>query len=122
MNNFYFFIITFIGMYIGRKIGWVLSRSILYNPKISHISTALICLLFGILVALLIHLSIYWQHPNIVMSIIFGYILGVYVSIPNYGLLDKATIPQEKQFHHNLIGTTSVLSYIIAIILFETII
>ena len=122
MNNFYFFIITFIGMYIGRKIGWVLSRSILYNPKISHISTALICLLFGILVALLIHLSIYWQHPNIVMSIIFGYILGVYVSIPNYGLLDKSTIPETKKFHHNLIGTTSVLSYIIAIIFFEIII
>ena len=109
-------------MYIGRKIGWVLSRSILYNPKISHISTALICLLFGILVALLIHLSIYWQHPNIVMSIIFGYILGVYVSIPNYGLLDKSTIPETKKFHHNLIGTTSVLSYIIAIIFFEIII
>ena len=122
MNNIYFFIITFIGMYIGRKIGWILSRSVLYNPKLSQISTALICFLFGISVAFLIHLVIYWQHPNIVMSIIFGYILGVYVSIPNYGLLDKSTIPHTKQFHHHLIGTTSVISYIIAIILFETII
>lgn len=119
MNNIYFFLIAMFGMYIFRKIGWIFSRTVLYNPKISNLSTAFFCIIWAILTAILVHLSILWQQPNIVMKIIFGYILGAYVSIPNFGLVDESTIPIEKIHHHKLIGNISVVSYILSIILIE---
>jgi hypothetical protein len=119
MNNLYFFLTMVVGMYIGRKIGWVFSRTILYHPKISNYSTAIWCITWGILIAYLVHLSINLQHPYIIIKIIFGYALGGYVCIPNYGLVDESTLPFEKIYHHKLISNVSLTTYILAIILFE---
>ena len=119
MNSLYFTLITFSYMYFGRKIGWILSRSILYNPKTSNLITIVICIVFGFFASMLIHLLIILEQPNIIIKIIFGYLLGAYVSIPNFGLVDTSTIPEDKLHHHSLIGNSSLISYIISLILFE---
>jgi hypothetical protein len=112
-----FFIIAFVGMYIGRKIGWALSRGILYFSSTPTAVT--ICVVWGVLVAFGVHVLNEWQHPNIILKIIMGYALGAYVSIPNFGLLNESTIPEKESSRHEMISLLPMTTYIIAIILLE---
>jgi hypothetical protein len=121
MTNLYFVLIAFLGMYIGRRIGWTISKNILYDELISHIAIGILCVLWGALIAFLIHLLCKWQHPFIAIRIIFGYALGGYVSNPAYGLIAESSIPQDRMFRHNLIGTVSRTAYLISLFLFEII-
>jgi hypothetical protein len=83
-----------------RKIGWMFSP-FFYKTNI------LICIIFltfwGVGVGLLVG-SLDWNFkPNIVLTIIFGFFEGLYLSCPNFGMLDESTIPWEAQNRHKLI-------------------
>src|SRR5260221_34753 len=97
-----FVIIALVGMYPGRRFGWLLSRAVLYSASSAVVIAA--CIIWGALVAYLIHLLIGWQHPHWILKAIFGFALGCYVAIPNYGLLDESTIPPEAMKTHELIS------------------
>jgi len=111
-----FFLIAFIGMYIGRKVGWFFSKTILYECSLPM--CRVMVFLWGILIAYLIHLLFQWQNPGLILKIIMGYSLGVYVAIPNYGLLVESSIPPSEILRHQLIGKIPIVTYILASILF----
>ncbi len=114
VTDLLFFFLAFVGMYIGRKVGWILSKAVLYTG-----STALIlplCVGWGGLVALLVYGLIEWQQPGLLLKIIMGYALGAYVSIPNFGLLNEATIPDSARLRHTLVSGLPLLTYIVLMV------
>jgi hypothetical protein len=52
-----------------------------------------------------------WLHPNVVIKWIMGFALAAYVAIPNYGLLQESSIPDDKQTqaHDDFLATTGHL-------------
>jgi len=116
MNSVIFALVALVFMYVGRKIGWALSGAILYP---SHVAiSALLCMGWGIGVAYAIHALIAWQQPNIFVKIIFGFLLGAYVAVPNYGLVAESSIPPNAMPKHNMIFTLPVFLYIAGSIAF----
>lgn len=109
-----FFFVAIIFLYIGRKLGWALSRNILYTS--SAVTSGIVSAIWGCSVALLIFLLISWQQPNIILKIIFGYALGWYVAIPNFGLYQEDFIPSSAKERHLLISIGPSICYLIAII------
>jgi len=112
-----FVLIAITFMYLGRKIGWAISKKILY--PVQEPWGGILSIVWGGVVALCVRLLIDWQHPSIVVKIIFGFMLGAYVSVPNYGLFMESTIPPEAMAKHRLLSTLPFLSYIICSIYFS---
>ncbi len=114
MNSVIFIVLAFVYMYIGRKIGWVLSRNILYSASAGV--TALLCVGWGIAVGSCIHALIALLDPNTIVKVIFGFLLGAYVAIPNYGLVAESSIPPHAMPKHNMIFTLPVLAYVLTLL------
>jgi hypothetical protein len=72
------------------------------------------CIVWGALVALVIHGLIVREQPNLIVKIIFGFGLGVYVSIPNFGLVREDTIPDHAQPRHTLISLLPIWIFLAA--------
>jgi hypothetical protein len=104
-----FFIITLVGMYVGRKIGWLLSKRLLYT---SHVGvSAVLCAVWGVIVAWTVSSLVAWREPGLVLKIIMGYALGCYVSIPNFGLMKAETIPSGITARHLMISWLPLIIY-----------
>ena len=107
-----FVLLAFIFMYVGRKLGWSLSRGFLYSATTPVVVFA--CVVWGSLVALMIRGLIAWQQPHWILKIIFGFALGAYVAIPNFGLVMESTIPDHAVPRHQLISNVPFLTFIVA--------
>jgi hypothetical protein len=107
-----FVLIALVGMYLGRRLGWLLSRVILYSAP--SVVVVVACIVWGALVAYLIHLLIGWQHPYWILKIIFGFALGGYVAMPNYGLVEESTIPPDAMKRHELISLLPLWIFILS--------
>jgi hypothetical protein len=112
-----FFLIAFFGMYIGRRIGWFVSKNILYQTPLTL--CIILCFLWGVLIAYSIHYLIQWQNPNIILKIIMGYCLGGYVASPNNGLIAESTIPESGRLRHELINLIPTLTYLVTLVILE---
>jgi hypothetical protein len=111
-----FVIVTVVCSYFGRRLGWALSRHFLcFAPVISVIVASII---WGGLVALLMHGLIVWQHPHWILKWIFGFAQGAYVSVPNFGLIAESTIPEHAMPKHELISIVPLVAFIISSVLF----
>ncbi len=109
-NNIEFIFISLVFMVIGRKFGWWLSKLIFY-PAPAFIS--FINLIgWGVAVAWGMDVLIGWLHPNAVVKWIMGFCLAAYVAIPNYGLFQESSIPDDKQMRHMMISWLPLLVYI----------
>lgn len=97
-------------MYVGRKIGWALSKRILYTAP--SITAGLVSAVWGIGVAFLMFELIRWQNPNIILKIIMGYALGLYIAVPNFGLFLEDSIPDYARSRHFMISLGPTLAYI----------
>ena len=111
-----FIFIALFGMYPGRRLGWALCRSLLYSAPL--IVVAVTCIVWGALIAYLIHLLIAWQHPHWISKWIFGFALGAYVSVPNYGLLIESSVPEHAATRHFVISNFPYLIFIICSVVF----
>jgi len=111
-----FIIVAIVGMLIARKIGWSISKLLLY--PLTMIFSAILCFIWGIIIAFLIAELISWQNPYIIIKIIFGYGLGAYVAVPNYGLISETTISRSELSKHYMIKLLPLSSYIIFSIVF----
>src|SRR6266478_2736260 len=111
-----FVLVTMFGMYPGRRLGWLFSKLVLYTAPTAI--AILGCMIWGCSVALLIHALIAWQHPHWVLKSIFGFALGAYVAIPNYGLLIESSIPAHATKRHELISALPLCVFIFASIAF----
>jgi hypothetical protein len=107
-----FTFLAIVGMYVGRKLGWFLSRAVLYSASMAVVVIS--CIVWGSLVAYGIHSLIVWQHPHWILKTIFGFALGAYVSIPNYGLVVESTIPDHAIRRHELISLLPLWIFILA--------
>jgi len=106
----FFFLTCVIGPLIGRRLGWGLSRGVLYWVPIPV--AGMICGIWGILVAWLLRVAIIWLHPNVVLKVLaFGF--AAYVSIPNYGLFAEGTLPGQKAVHHLLISYLPLVIFVL---------
>ncbi len=111
-----FVILTLGCLYCGRRVGWGLSKHFLYS--VSEITAVIACIIWGGLVAILVHGLIVWLHPQWILKWIFGFALGGYVSIPNYGLFAESTIPDHEMLKHNLIFTVPFAAFVIFSVVF----
>jgi hypothetical protein len=110
-----FVLIMLLLLYVLRKAGWFFSKNGLYG---SHVATvSVFCLAWGAGIAVLVHELIRWKEPNWIVWLIFGYGIGAYVSIPNYGLVGEDTVPDVKRKRHLLISTVPLVAYVLTAIL-----
>jgi len=109
----WFFFAAIVFMLVARKIGWWLSRAFFYETKNDGLAITG-TVVWGIVVALCISRLIEYQHPGTIMKWIFGFALGAYVAIPNYGLFNASSIPYEAARRHNLISNVPFVTYILA--------
>jgi hypothetical protein len=110
-NNGAFIFISLVFMVIGRKLGWSLSKLILYlAPAVVSFITLLG---WGVAVAVGMDVLIGWLHPNVVLKWILGFGLAAYVAIPNYGLLQESSIPDDKQMRHMMISWLPLVVYVV---------
>jgi hypothetical protein len=107
-----FSLIAITGMYVGRKIGWALSRAFLYSGKTGPAVVA--CIVWGVLIAALIRALIVWQQPHWALKYLLGFALGAYVAVPNFGLVAESTIPPHAIKRHELISMLPLWVYILA--------
>jgi hypothetical protein len=110
-----FFVGCLFAIWIGRKIGWALSRSVLYTY--SWVACVLICFAWAIGLAYGLRLFVLATQPALLLKI-FGYGAGAYIAIPNYRLFDEGTIPESEMPRHLLIKSVPSVVYIVASVAF----
>lgn len=98
-------------MYVGRSLGWTVSKVFLYPAPI--VLSLLGAVAWGIAVGIGMSGLIGWLHPNAVVKWILGFALAAYVAVPNYGLFQESTIPDSEQPRHSMISIVPLVSYII---------
>jgi hypothetical protein len=109
-----FFLLTLGLLLVGRKVGWALSKRLYGGPKGLVV---MFCLIWGPGIAMAIRLLIDANQPGLLLRWIMGYALGAYVSIPNFGLFDESTIPDERLPQHVLLKGVPWLLYMILSVL-----
>jgi hypothetical protein len=109
-NNIAFFFASLVFMVVGRKLGWTLSKAILYPAPavVSFIGMVI----WGIVVGYGMSGLIGWLHPNVILRWILGFALAAYVAIPNYGLFQPSTIPDYQQVRHTMISWVPLVAYV----------
>jgi hypothetical protein len=111
-----FAIICILGLIVGRKLGWALSKAWLYTAR-SDTRVIAVCVAWGLWIALGVRVLILWQQPHWALKYILGYGVGAYIASPNFGLISESTIPPDAQRRHSIIGTVPVVAYILASVL-----
>jgi hypothetical protein len=101
-------------IWIGRKIGWAISRSVLYSS--GWAVCLVLCVAWASGVACVLRLSILTTQPGLLLRL-FGYGAGAYISIPNYGLVDEKTIPERRMSRHIFIRSVPFIVYIVTSIM-----
>jgi hypothetical protein len=110
-----FFWYSLVGMWIFRRLGWGLSRSILYRSSWAVAIILLVTSGGGIAYGFR-HLLL-WLHPGSILKI-FGYGAASYVSIPNYGLFKQNSIPADVEPRHLAVSNISLVVFVILSIVF----
>ena len=83
-NNIAFVFVSFVFMMVGRKLGWGLSKAILYTAPV--VLSFIGMVIWGVGVGWSMSGLIGWLHPNVILRWVMGFALGAYIAIPNYGL------------------------------------
>ena len=104
-----FFVLSFAFMNIGRQIGYALCRP-LYRRGLTLIVA--FGLLWGAGVAAAMHSLVGWQHPGFLLKWVMGYALGAYVAIPNYMLVDPATMAPDIMTKDTVLNGVPFITYI----------
>jgi hypothetical protein len=106
----YFFFLALVFLFVGRKMGWFVSRAFLYT--VSAPIAVVLCIAWGGGTAFLMRVLLDYGQPNVYMRWIMGYSLGAYVAVPNFGLIAEDTIPPEGQDRHSMISNVPLVVYI----------
>jgi hypothetical protein len=110
----FFFLTCILGCLIGRRIGWRLSKSLLYPGP--PVLVTMYLLVWGSGTAILLRIAIDWLNPGTVLKVL-GYGAGAYVSNPAYGLFQKDSIPASQKDRDSLVNNLPFVVYILAAIL-----
>jgi hypothetical protein len=99
-----------IGMTILRKLGWALSRGILYTTAWPLCLFLLVA--WGVGIAYGYRHVVLWLQLGWILKIV-GYAIALYVSIPNYGLIAEGTVPGQAELRHMAVSQLSMLVFIL---------
>ena len=111
-RNLIFFFGCVSAMWLGRKIGWGISRNILYTS--GWFVCIVVCLTWTGGLAYGFHRFILATNPVLLLKIL-GYGIGWYTSIPNFGLVrGEATIPKAALSRHRFISTVPSVFFLSA--------
>lgn len=121
MNSLYFaLVMSMIFMPIGRKLGWSLSRNVLFRFDVSQNKSLVISIGWSVLVLISVLLLINYFNPYWVVKWTLGYALGMYVANPCFGLINEATIPQGRERErYEIINTIPQIFYLVCALIFE---
>jgi hypothetical protein len=108
-----FSIIIVLLLWPVRKIGWMLS-SFLYHAN--SVLCIMLLTVWGGGVGFLVGILDWKFRPHIVFKIIFGFFGGLYLSCPNFGMLNEATIPWDAQWRHKLIAHYPKLLFAVTVL------
>lgn len=97
-------------MLVGRQVGWALSKSVLYRSPFAV--SLVVAVAWGTGVGFSITGLIDWLRPGILSMWCFGFLLGAYVAIPNYGLFSESTIRDSELPRHLMIKIVPLLAFI----------
>jgi hypothetical protein len=111
-----FVIVTIACAYFGRRLGWALSKHYLYFT--SFVSVIVCSIVWGCLVALLMHGLIVRFQPHWILKWIFGFAQGAYIAVPNFGLIAESTIPDHARPKHELISNAPFVVFIVSSVVF----
>ena len=109
MKSTLFFFAALVFMMIGRRIGWGFSKALLYPAPV--VLSFIGVVIWGIGVGWSMSGLIGWLHPNAVVKWIMGFALGSYVAIPNYGLFQESSIPDDARIRHEMITWVPLIAY-----------
>jgi len=98
-------------MFLGRQLGWGVSRALLYPAPIPL--SVVGAVVWGIVVGVGMSSLIGWLHPGTILKWILGFALGAYVAIPNYGLFSEDTIPDSDRPRHLMISNVPLIAYLV---------
>lgn len=110
-----YFVISILILIIGRLWGWRISRLFLYRDPLPW--CIIFCAVHGMATAILITQMLSAFHPPLWAKIVFGYCLGAYVSIPNFGLMDESTLTDAEKPRHLLVHLVPFSVYIFSSVL-----
>ena len=110
-----FVLFSVVFMFLGRNLGWWLSKASLYRDPLPLILVE--CVVWGGLIACIIHSLITCHHPHWILKWVFGFGVGSYVSMPNYGLHVESSVPDHMKFRHLSITTLPFLAFILCSVL-----
>jgi hypothetical protein len=99
-----------------RRMGWFLSKNFIYWMRMPFV--VFFSIVWGILIAYLLHILILWQNPGLVIKIILGYGAGSYLAIPDYGLFDEHTLSEEAAIKNIILFFVSLSLFIVSSIAF----
>jgi len=113
-----FFFGVLLEIYIGRKLGWSLSRRVLYSCNwLICIAT---CLIWSVGLAYGLRLAILKTNPNWLLRA-FGYGASAYIAVPNYGLTNLGIWLRNTAYPymwHNFLRTWPIVFFVVASIAF----
>ncbi len=107
--QFDFVACVLVGMVAGNRVGWWLSKAVLYESPLPL--TLVFCLGWGVLIGFALHGLFQEFNPGTIARI-FAYGAGAYASIPNFGLFAEALIPAAVQGRHHLIKVTPFAAFV----------
>jgi len=111
-------------MPIGRKVGWSLSKKVLYRYDLSLNVVLIIACAWAIFVFASDVALIYLFQPHWVIKWIFGYALGTYVSSPNFGLVYESVFKygnEIEQERHEMIKNIPQALFILVVVIYEAV-
>ena len=97
----------------ARRIGWLLS-SFLYHADL--VLCIILLTIWGGGIGFLVGALDWNLKPHIFFKIIFGFFGGLYLSSPNFGMFNEATIPWDAQRRHKLIAHYPQLLFTIVVL------
>lgn len=111
----FFLICCIAAPFVGRKIGWVLSRHVFYSTP-SAVAVPL-CLLWGVVIAFAFRLSITVLHPNLFLAIL-GFAAGAYIAVPDFGVGEVSMLPNGSATRKDIVSNFPLLVYLLSSVAF----
>ena len=110
-----FFFVCFMAMFFGRKVAWTLCRSLLYTSP--WVVCGAVCVGWAVGISYGLRLLIVNMHPGWLLMIV-AFAVATYIAIPNYGLLNESTVPDEGLPRHVFIKSVPLFAFIASSVTF----
>jgi len=112
MNNVYYLLLLFfIISPLLNRVGWKLSKNILYfSPTFISV---ILTLVWGFGVFIIFNGVTYYFKPNVYFGLIYSLLNGMYCANPAFGLFEEDTLTADVLTKHKLINSVGIIIFIL---------